>query len=101
MQEGSLATVDGVSYLETKNMLLLHYCLHLLFYMLLKAEGKSVADHPVVSKLVEIRALMERIRPLDKKLRFQIEKLLTSHLLVQVTNSVKAPPRAVLFSYLW
>lgn len=33
---GSLATSEGVSYLEAKHLLLLHYCSSIIFYLLLK-----------------------------------------------------------------
>ncbi|CAI5496668.1 unnamed protein product [Closterium sp. Naga37s-1] len=76
VREGEYATENGVSYLEAKHGLLLHYCCCLLFFLLLRAEGKPVRDHPVVSRLVELRLFLEKIRPIDKKLQYQIEKLL-------------------------
>ena len=33
-------------------------------------------DHPVVSHLVKLRVTMEKLRPLDAKLKYQIDKLL-------------------------
>ena len=33
-------------------------------------------DHPVVLRLVEIRTYIEKLRPIDKKLKYQIDKLL-------------------------
>ena len=39
VREGSLATTEGVSYLEAKNLLLLQYCMHLVFYVLLKVRS--------------------------------------------------------------
>ena len=86
MREGQLATAEGVSYLEAKYLLLLHYCIHLVFYVLLKAEGRSVRDHPVIARLVEIRAFLEKARPIDKRLRYQMDKLLAAAALVQVSN---------------
>lgn len=86
VREGKLATAEGVSYLETKNLLLLQYCMHLLFYLMLKSEGKPAKQHPVIARLVEIRAYMEKIRPIDKKLHYQIEKLLTSKRTVKAAN---------------
>jgi hypothetical protein len=47
-----------VSYLEAKHLLLLHYCTCIVFYLLMKAEGRAVRDHPVVERLVEIRAYL-------------------------------------------
>lgn len=86
VNEGGLLTHEGLSFLEVKNLLLLHYCINLLFYLLLKSEGKAVQQHPVLSRLLELRLFMDRIRPLDKKLRYQVDKLLTGHRLSQVST---------------
>ena len=76
IKSGDIATSEGVSYLEAKHLLLLHYVANLIFYLLLKAEGRSVKDHPVIPRLIEIRSFLEKTRPIDKKLKYQIEKLL-------------------------
>ena len=73
---GELATAEGISYLDAKHLLMLSYCINIVFYLLLKSEGRSVRDHPVVLRLVEIRAYLEKLRPIDKKLKYQIDKLL-------------------------
>lgn len=44
--------------------------------MLLKSQGKSIKDHPVIDQLVRIRTVMEKLKPLDAKLKHQIDKLL-------------------------
>ena len=76
VREGNMVTKEGISYLDTKHLLMLSYCVNITFYMLLKAEGKPVNDHPVVLRLVEIRTYLEKLRPIDKKLKYQIDKLL-------------------------
>ena len=73
---GELATAEGISYLDAKHLLMLSYCINIVFYLLLKSEGRSVRDHPVVLRLVEIRAYLEKLRPIDRKLKYQIDKLL-------------------------
>ena len=73
---GARPTAGGVSYLELKLQLLLSYCTHLAFYLVLKAEGAPIAGHPVIEKLVEARTYMEKLRPLDAKLKYQMDKLL-------------------------
>ncbi|KAI8101739.1 hypothetical protein M9434_006806 [Picochlorum sp. BPE23] len=78
IKSGNIATSEGVSYLEAKHLLLLHYVACLVFYLLLKSEGKSVKDHPVIDRLIEIRSYLEKTRPIDKKLKYQIEKLLAA-----------------------
>ncbi|XP_028804501.1 neuroguidin [Neltuma alba] len=68
-------TADGFSYLEAKNLLLLNYCQSLVYYLLRKAKGFSIEEHPVVRSIVEIRLFLEKIRPIDKKQQYQIQKL--------------------------
>ena len=75
-KKGGYATELGISYLETKHMLMLSYCVNIVMYLLLKSEGVAVKDHPVVVRLVEIRTYLEKLRPIDRKLKYQIEKLL-------------------------
>ena len=64
----------GMSYLEMKYSLLMSYCTFLAFYLLLKVEGKPVENHPVIHKLTHIKALFEKLKPLDQKLQYQIDK---------------------------
>ncbi|KAL1870559.1 hypothetical protein VTK73DRAFT_2534 [Phialemonium thermophilum] len=79
---------DGLSLLDIKNEILLSYLQNLIFLVLLKLRqhkkgGKDqvLADtglgDAVVKKLVELRLYLERgVRPLEDKLRYQIEKVL-------------------------
>ncbi|KAB5572326.1 hypothetical protein GE09DRAFT_663852 [Coniochaeta sp. 2T2.1] len=78
---------DGLSLLDVKNELLLSYLQNLVFLILMKirqsrdagADSKAKADlHDlVVKKLVELRLYLEKgVRPLEDKLRYQIEKVL-------------------------
>lgn len=75
VKENQLLTADGMSYLETKHLLLLSYCQSVVYYLLRKAKGLSIEGHPVVRSLVEIRLFLEKIRPIDKKLEYQVQKL--------------------------
>ncbi|KAL2529744.1 Sas10/Utp3/C1D family [Forsythia ovata] len=71
----NFCTTDGISYLKAKHLPLLNYCQSLVYYLLQKAKGLSIQGHPVVQSLVEIRLYLEKIRPIDKKLQYQIQKL--------------------------
>ena len=46
------------------------------YYLVMKAEGKKITNHPVVKHLVELRIYMEKMAPLENKLKYQIDKLL-------------------------
>lgn len=96
---------DGVSLLDVKNELLLSYLQNLVFLILLKIRSASsnarrsanktedgdgdgdgdenkdgagvLEDTVVVEKLVELRLYLEKgVRPLEDKLRFQLDKIL-------------------------
>lgn len=88
-------TQDGVSLLDVKNELLLSYLQNLVFLILLKIRNardgnkSTSSDHnddddddsqlsdDVVKKLVELRLFMDKgVRPLEDKLRFQLDKML-------------------------
>ncbi len=62
---------------------MLQYCISILFYLLLKSSGKSVKNHPVIGRLVELKVLIEQIRPIDEKMKTQLEKL------IKIANSTK------------
>eukprot|EP01034_Spumella_vulgaris_P022961 gene22961-29146_t len=66
---------DIVEYLEVKQQLLLSYCVNVVFYLYMKAEGKSVRSHPVMKQLLKLRYVMEKMRSLDSKLKYQIDRL--------------------------
>mmetsp|Transcript_23971 Transcript_23971/g.40772 ORF Transcript_23971/g.40772 Transcript_23971/m.40772 type:complete len:739 (+) Transcript_23971:75-2291(+) len=68
---------DLAKYLEVKQQLLLSYCINTVFYLILKAEGKSVKSHPVMKQLLTLRYAMEKMRPLDGRLKHQIDRLLS------------------------
>merc|ERR1719272_969386 len=70
------ASAKGLSFLQVKNQLLLAYCTNVVFYTVLKASGRKTENHPVVKVLVELRTVLEKLKPIDSKLRYQVDKLL-------------------------
>lgn len=81
------APQNGISLLDVKNELLLSYLQNLIFLILVKLrkskqsgpkdENNQFDDGEVVNKLVELRVYLEKgVRPLEEKLRYQIEKVL-------------------------
>ncbi|MQL87256.1 hypothetical protein Taro_019802 [Colocasia esculenta] len=75
VKENQYPTEDGISYLEAKHLLLLNYCQCIVYYLLRKAKGLPIEGHPVVRSLVEIRLFLEKVRPIDKKLDYLVQKL--------------------------
>jgi Sas10/Utp3/C1D family. len=65
-----------MSYIDVKFSLLAFYSMNLAFYILLKVQGKPVKGHPVIRRLIYIKTLLSKLKPIDKKLDYQITKLL-------------------------
>jgi U3 small nucleolar RNA-associated protein 3 len=81
MQKGSEnpGSIDrGVSYLEMKFQLMLVYCMNLAYFLFRRSKGLAAKSHPVVENLLRARTYFERLRPLDKRMRYQIDALLSS-----------------------
>ncbi|KAB0380724.1 hypothetical protein FD755_008508 [Muntiacus reevesi] len=75
VQAKAYPTEKGLSLLEVKVQLLLMYLMDLSHLILDKASGGSLQGHPAVLRLVEIRTVLEKLHPLDQKLKYQIDKL--------------------------
>ncbi|KAI8855296.1 hypothetical protein BC829DRAFT_438693 [Chytridium lagenaria] len=78
---GDLDTFNGVSLLELKTHGLLSYITDLTLYCMLKVQGQRLVPPnqpplPLIDRLIEHRVVLERTRPVEQKLKYQIDKLL-------------------------
>ncbi|EHK97332.1 hypothetical protein GLAREA_12765 [Glarea lozoyensis ATCC 20868] len=80
---------DGISLLDVKNELFLSYLQNLVFLIVLKLRNRKTTnssssdeetedlDNSVVKKLVELQVYLEKgVRPLEGRLKYQIDKVL-------------------------
>lgn len=82
LNQDSAPTSGGntFQYIDVKSMLLLDYVTSLQCYTLLKSKGEDLTDHEIFERLAYLRLMLEKLKPLDKKIDYQIEKLLRSAL---------------------
>ncbi|KAI9494906.1 Sas10/Utp3/C1D family-domain-containing protein [Zychaea mexicana] len=73
--DGEIKTSKGVSFLEVKYQLMVQYITELAYYVHLKLSGKSIENHPVVNSLIELRVILDKMKPIENKLKYQIDKL--------------------------
>lgn len=78
----------GMQYLVTKQNLLLNYVSNISFYMLLRAEGKNVADHPVLQHLLQLKKQMNKLAPVDEAVEAELQELLTKEFPVDVDDGM-------------
>lgn len=70
----------GLRYLMTRQNLLLNYSANISFYLLLRAEGKSVSDHPVLMHLLLLKKQLNKLQDINEVLDDQLQDLLTKEL---------------------
>ncbi|KAK3932516.1 Neuroguidin, partial [Frankliniella fusca] len=75
VKKGEMSTDSGLSFLEMKYHMLLSYLINITYVVLRKVSGNKIEGDPAIDRLVEIRTVLERIRPIDHKLKYQIDKL--------------------------
>ncbi len=54
----------------------MNYCAHLSVFIALRMRGRSVDDGNLLKQLLEMRTIIEKLRPLDAKLRAHTDRLL-------------------------
>lgn len=73
-------TQAGISLLSLKSHLLLSYLQHISFYILLKLRGEKVDQGEfarVVDQLIDLRVYLDKgVKPIESKLRYQIDKVI-------------------------
>ncbi|PIK58073.1 putative neuroguidin isoform X2 [Apostichopus japonicus] len=76
VENGESKTSKGISFLDVKYQLLLSYVIDLTHLMLMKSEGKKLEGDKTIERLVETRTVLEKMRPVDMKIRYQVDKLI-------------------------
>ncbi|KAB7494535.1 Neuroguidin [Armadillidium nasatum] len=76
IENENLQTEQGISLLELKNQMFMSYIANLSYTSLLKLSGISLENNFSIDNLVELRVALERIRPLEDKLKHQIHRYL-------------------------
>lgn len=76
----------GLSFFNSRNSLMLNYALNVVFFLLLKSQGKQTEGHPVISHLIKLKLLLEKVVPLESKLTPQTDRLVKAANQQQVTD---------------
>ncbi|PSN36235.1 hypothetical protein C0J52_25372 [Blattella germanica] len=75
VRKGEVSTDKGLSFLEMKYHMLLSYLINLMYIVLRKCSGEAIERDPAIDRLVELRTILEKSRPIENKLKYQIDKL--------------------------
>ncbi|XP_037550179.1 neuroguidin [Nematolebias whitei] len=75
VKDGAFNTSKGLSFLDLRYHLLLFYLQDLTHLIGIKAEGGQIKASAALNRVVTIRTVLEKMRPLDHKLKYQVDKL--------------------------
>jgi len=75
-RKSEISNEKGLQYLKIREQILTAYCTNIAFYSKLKAAGGLIRDHPVITTLMELRQMVDKMQPLGDKLAYQASKLL-------------------------
>lgn len=76
--ESSISNLNlnkGIDFFEAKVHVFLDYIINVVLVILLKVDGHSINDHPSIERLVETRTILEKMKPIEQKLSYQVDKL--------------------------
>ncbi|KAH9409775.1 PREDICTED: neuroguidin-like [Rhagoletis zephyria] len=77
MKNNELPTENGISLFDMKNKMFLSYLVDLTDVLFTKLRGESIAERTgTLERLVEERTVLEKIRPIEHKLKYQVDKLM-------------------------
>lgn len=77
MKNNELPTENGISLFDLKNKMFLSYLVDLTDVFFTKLRGESIAERTgTLERLVEERTVLEKIRPIEHKLKYQVDKLM-------------------------
>jgi len=65
---------EGISLLNVKNLSMLQYIGDMIGIIRCKASGASIQDFGFAKRSTESRVVLEKIQPLEKKIKYQIDK---------------------------
>ncbi|CEJ04779.1 hypothetical protein RMCBS344292_18732 [Rhizopus microsporus] len=73
---------------------MLQYVLQLAYFVHLKISGKQIENNPVIDSLVELRVILDKMKPIENKLKYQIDKLVRAA--VVGTKKDEAGPKSTM-----
>ncbi|KAJ5078102.1 neuroguidin [Anaeramoeba ignava] len=66
--------------------MMLDYCINLIFLVFFKMQGISIQNHPLIDKMIQQRIFIEKIEPIEYKIKYQIDKLIKTSIMGNIQH---------------
>ncbi|XP_015706134.1 neuroguidin isoform X2 [Coturnix japonica] len=67
---------EGISLLGVRAAAILNYVTDLGLVLRAKSGGRSLREEPALPRILESRVVLEKLRPLEQRIRYQVDKLI-------------------------
>ena len=85
-------TEDGISFFDVKNHEMLAYLTNLSYLMAKMSVGESIENDASVNRLIKARVVLEKMKPIEGKLRPQVDRLIGAKSAKTGESSLRARP---------
>merc|ERR1712029_578315 len=80
---------QAAKYVRTKHQLILNYCANISAFLMFKTQRANLKFHPITTRLVQFKQLLDKMKPLDEAMRPELDKVLKA--LKKMTVKHNAP----------
>ncbi|GIY85814.1 neuroguidin-A [Caerostris darwini] len=89
IKNDELPIEKGLSFLELRNHMFLNYAMNLTHVIKKKLLGDSIENSPTIERIVESRVVLEKMKPIHEKLKYQIDNSVTAPEHIDPSNPMR------------
>jgi len=67
---------QAAKYVRTKHQLILNYCANVSAFLMFKTQRSNLKFHPITTRLVQFKQLLDKMKPLDEAMQPELDKVL-------------------------
>ena len=67
---------QAISLINVRTEALIDFCRFMSLLAIMKLNGESIKDHPILEKLIFLKTFLGRLKPINKKIEYQVGKLI-------------------------
>ena len=76
MDQGLINENPATTFIRTKYQLIMNYCTNIACYVMFRAKRANLKLHPITSRLVQFKKMLDELDELDEKVLPQVERLI-------------------------
>jgi len=95
--EKKFSVKNSISLINVRTEALIDFCRFMSLLAVMKVNGDKIEGHPIVKKLIFLKTFLARLKPINKKIEYQIGKLIRISMKVRNLNPKKIQKSPIKF----